>query len=198
MLVVVKSRDNADEEIADEGTITQAMLTDPHSVLRDANVGLDITNTLTYQVLSEPGSPLVGGGTANISFLEGTGPTTQAGGNILAPNANAFAQRMKATFWIETVNYTLTVNPPDSAFTDGSIFPTTLVTPTCSNPNAVLPTFAVQPSATGVRLPKTFTVSATQIQYSQCVILEFSGTAFPHVSVATLVPADPIPVTIPA
>lgn len=175
------------------------MLTDPHTVLRDANVGLDITNTLTYQILSEPESPLVGGGTANMSFLEGSGPTIQAGGNVLAPNANAFAQRMKATFWIETVNYTLTVNPPDPAFVDGSIFPTTLVTPTCSNPKAVLPTFAIQASATGVSsLPMTFTVSATQIQYSQCVILEFSGTAFPHVSVATLVPAAPIPVTIPA
>ena len=37
-------------------------------------------------------------------------------------------------------------------------------------------------------------MSTTQIQYSQEVILNFRGKSWPHVSVASLVPADPIPV----
>jgi hypothetical protein len=40
----------------------------------------------------------------------------------------------------------------------------------------------------------TVTVSTTQIQYSQKVILNFAGLSWPHVSVASLVPADPIPI----
>ena len=208
MNVIVKSKDIADEEIVDAGTITQDILCDPHTVLRNANADLPIINTLTYTIYSDQSmstsgkpDPLVGGGTANMSFLEGTGPTTQAGGNVLAPNANAFASKVKATFWIETVKYSLTVEKPESAFADGSIFPTILVAPEppSSNPQAVVPKYVVQASATAVSsLPKTFDVFYTQIQYSQCVILEFGGLAYPHVSVATLVPADPIPVTIPA
>ena len=33
-----------------------------------------------------------------------------------------------------------------------------------------------------------------QIQYSQQVLLNFNGLSWPHVSVATLVPASPLPV----
>jgi hypothetical protein len=40
----------------------------------------------------------------------------------------------------------------------------------------------------------TIAMSTTQIQYSQEVILNFNGLSWPHVSVASLVPADPIPV----
>jgi hypothetical protein len=40
-------------------------------------------------------------------------------------------------------------------------------------------------------------MSATQIQYSQETILNFSGISWPHVSVASLIPADPIPVPTP-
>ena len=40
----------------------------------------------------------------------------------------------------------------------------------------------------------TITMSSTQIQYSQEAILNFNGISWPHVSVASLVPADPIPV----
>jgi hypothetical protein len=36
------------------------------------------------------------------------------------------------------------------------------------------------------------TVVTTQIQYTQKVMLNFFGLTWPHVSVATLVPADPI------
>ena len=42
--------------------------------------------------------------------------------------------------------------------------------------------------------PRYITVQATQIQYSQQVFLNFNDLTWPHVSVATLVPASPIPV----
>ncbi|WP_165359408.1 hypothetical protein [Lichenibacterium minor] len=37
-------------------------------------------------------------------------------------------------------------------------------------------------------------MTATQIQYTQKVILNFAGLSWPHVSVATLVPAGPVPI----
>jgi hypothetical protein len=42
----------------------------------------------------------------------------------------------------------------------------------------------------------TFTqmTKTPQIQYSQQVLLNFNGLSWPHVSVATLVPASPVPV----
>jgi hypothetical protein len=40
----------------------------------------------------------------------------------------------------------------------------------------------------------TITVFARHIQYSQLVILLFGGLDWPHVSLASLVPQDPIPV----
>ena len=38
------------------------------------------------------------------------------------------------------------------------------------------------------------TVTATQIQYTQKVILNFAGLSWPHVSVTTFVPAGPVPI----
>jgi hypothetical protein len=37
-------------------------------------------------------------------------------------------------------------------------------------------------------------IKTPQIQYSQQVLLNFNGLTWPHVSVATLVPASPVPV----
>jgi hypothetical protein len=42
----------------------------------------------------------------------------------------------------------------------------------------------------------TIDVSYTQIQYTQTVLLNFNRLTWPHVSVATLVPNEPIPVAI--
>ncbi len=84
-------------------SLTQAMVTDPNSVLRNALVGQHITKTVTLTISTRATAPtpsgsspkpipsLVGGGTDNIAFLQG-GPTP--------PNANAV--EMDAIFWIET------------------------------------------------------------------------------------------------
>jgi hypothetical protein len=159
------------------GTITQAILTDPNTVLRKHLTGLKITSTTTIFVSTTPASPLFGGGTDNIAFLLGSAGAT-------APNAQAL--RMQAVFWIETVEYTLTVPPYKPGQAPLALKPQV----TGGGP---VPTFTVEPPIE-ITTPRTITVTATQIQYSQQVFLNFNTLTWPHVSVATLVPAAPIPV----
>jgi hypothetical protein len=45
-----------------------------------------------------------------------------------------------------------------------------------------------------ITVPRTITVTSTQIQYSQEVFLNFNTLTWPHVSVATLVPSDAVTV----
>ncbi len=78
------------------GTITQAILNDPNTVLRDALDGQTITKTVTFTVSSNPAAPEFGGGTGNIAFLEG---------DAKAVNPNANAVQVEAQFWIETVEH---------------------------------------------------------------------------------------------
>ena len=53
------------------------------------------------------------------------------------------------------------------------------------------PEFLVNPPIP-ITAPRSITVKATQIQYSQHVFLNFDGITWPHISVATLVPSGPI------
>jgi len=80
-----------------EGTITQAILTDPNTVLRNDNVGKTIIKKISFTVATNPRKPELGGGVANIAFLRG------------AENPNANAAHMSATFWIETVQHKIRV-----------------------------------------------------------------------------------------
>ena len=98
---------------------------------------------------------------------------------------------MDAVFWIETVTYQVAV-PKMPA---GS--PTLVLQPVQTHPRVPLqPSFlAAIPFEPGKGFAGgTVTVSTTQIQYSQKVILNFNGLSWPHVSIASLVPADPIPI----
>jgi hypothetical protein len=155
------------------GTITQAILSDPNTVLRNAIKGQKITKTVVFTVSTAPSAPELGGGTANIGFL--LGAPTDGGPNAQAVN-------MTATFWIETVQHTILV----TVFTPGQ--PPIKIAPPAGLAH-LTPTFVVQPT-TAVTLPRTITVTSTQIQYSQTVFLNFAGLTWPHVSVATLVPSQ--------
>lgn len=180
------------------GTITQAMLSDPNTVLRTQIQNQTITETVVIGISTAPSSPLpngplpsgalppsFGGGPSNIAFLLGVASPVRS---QAAPNAFAF--QMDAVFWIETVMYEVDVPPlPEGAApivlpavgpTDGSLRPTFL---------AAIP-FVPGKSFPGGRV----VVPTTQIQYSQKVVLNFNTLDWPHVSVATLVPADPIPI----
>jgi hypothetical protein len=176
---------NLDPFIA-AGTITQAMLTDPNTVLRNQIAYQNITETVTIDISSTPTAPLFGGGLANIAFLLGVKHPPASG---VGPNAQAV--RMKATFWIETVIYQIKV-PPMSA----GDAPLVLSPVQTKPPVPLVPSFLVSiPVVEGKKFAgDTITMSTTQIQYSQEVILNFDRISWPHVSVASLVPADPIPV----
>jgi hypothetical protein len=160
------------------GTITQAMLTDPNTLLRNHIASQNITSTTVISISSDPASPLFGGGTDNIAFLLG---------DPAAANPNANAVRMDATFWIETVEYTLEV----PVFEPGHP-PLTIPAPTGAEGQPI-PHFLVNPPMP-IKEPRYITVQTPQIQYSQQVFLNFKGLSWPHVSVATLVPSNPIPV----
>jgi hypothetical protein len=60
-----------------------------------------------------------------------------------------------------------------------------------SNPGVVVPFFVVNPSF-DITEPRTILVTSTQTQYSQVVHLDFASLTWPHVSVATLVPAGDV------
>ena len=163
-----------------EGTITQAILTDPNTVLRNANDGKTITQTTVFTVSTAPTGPELGGGTANIAFLQGASAGPQ-------PGPNASAVQMSATFWIEEVQHKIEV----PVYKPGQP-PLKIPAPT-PHPGALVPTFVVEPPYE-ITKPKTITVTSTQIQYSQLVFLNFAGLTWPHVSCATLVPEEELPV----
>jgi hypothetical protein len=179
-----------------QGTITKDILADPNTFLRNAIKDVKIIDNTVIQVSTKPKSPELGGGIANIDFLEGS-----AGGQ---PNADAI--EISATFWIETVEWTF----PTPKFGLGSERDGVLVTPQKANAQSTAerPSFRVFPprgqqggpsntpqgasSPDGRHgppaLPPTITTRTTQIPYSQLVNLNFAGLTWPHVSVATLRP----------
>ena len=162
------------------GTITQAMLTDPKTFLRNHIATQTIKSTTTISITSEPTAPLFGGGTVNIAFLKGNAASSGA-----APNAQTL--KMKATFWIETAEFTIEV----PIFEPGQ--PPLVIPAQTGAAGQPVPEFLVNPPV-AITAPRSITVTATQIQYSQEVFLNFNTLTWPHVSVATLVPASPVPV----
>jgi hypothetical protein len=158
------------------GTITQAILDDPNTVLRNAIAHQKIIETTTLTVSTGPAAPLFGGGTDNIAFLLGDPANT---------TENARTVSMAATFWIETVEETIVIPPihgDKGLILDGQ-----------SAPGHPFPRFHIPPGHTSSTARK-IAIHYTQIQYSQLVLLNFGPLSWPHVSVATLVPHQPIPV----
>jgi hypothetical protein len=162
------------------GSITQAMLDDPNSLLRSHIGKQTITNTIAIVIsTAAPPPPQLlpfGGGVDNIAFLLGQTAAT-------APNAQAL--QMFAIFWIETVQEILVVPP----YKVGE--PPFAIKAKPSIPGQRVPTFSVTPPHDLEKLTE-IKVTFTQIQYTQTVLLNFAGLTWPHVSVNTLVPADHI------
>ncbi|KAI9704492.1 MAG: hypothetical protein M1820_005566 [Bogoriella megaspora] len=153
------------------GTITQKILDDPNEVLRAANQGKKFIDTETFTVSTSPAAsdfPTSRAGISNISFL--------------APNADAV--EMTSTFWVSTVQHQLEV-PKWNPKLQGDL----ILAPSPPSPKADVPIFRLTLKGPILK-EKTVTVFSKQIQYSQTVMLKFGGITWPHVSVATLVPAD--------
>jgi hypothetical protein len=180
------------------GRLTQAMLTDPSTLLRAQIANQTITQTIVILISTKPGSPLpdgplpagnnppspsFGGGTSDIAFLLGQANPPPGG-----PNSNANSFQMDAVFWIETVVYDVRV----PALRPGT--PPVVLEPVLNAPVPLVPSFvAAIPFVPGKGFAGgVVKVSTTQIQYSQKVMLDFKGLTWPHVSVASLVPASPI------
>lgn len=161
-----------------DGTITQDILDNPNLILKNRADAQNIASTTVIEISTNPADPLFGGGTTNIAFLLGDKTATN-------PNANAV--QMTAIFWIETVSEQITVppcRPGQPVILQGNT--------EAGNPVA---SFVVSP-ATEITADTQIDVTYTQIQYTQTVSLNFNGLTWPHVSVATLVPNDPIPITL--
>jgi hypothetical protein len=158
------------------GTITQALLDDPNTLLRNHISKQKITNTIAIIISTLPPPPLFGGGVDNIAFLLGQAAAT-------APNAQAL--QMSAVFWIETVEEVILVPP----YTVGQ--PPFAIEAKPSIPGQRVPTFSVTPPF-DLEVPRQITVTFPQIQYTQTVLLNFNKLTWPHVSVNTLVPAEDI------
>lgn len=153
------------------------MLKDPNQVLRNAIADQNIESfaKLELTTKSAPGSKIVGGGTANIGFLQGTDDLEQAGRG----SGNAHAATMKVIYWIETLSRTISIEPKAS---QDQVFPTT-----ASAAGVLGPTFVVSAAESAKLSARTDKkVTWTQLQYSQNVTLNFSGLSWPHISVATL------------
>ena len=164
--------------------ITQGMLDNPNSVLKGHISQQKILTTTTIVISTNPSAPLFGGGTDNIAFLLGDAATPPK-----TPNANAV--QMTAVFWIETVEETLRI----PFYRVGS--PPVFLKAKASVPGQRVAKFSVTPQSDIVFPGRDITVTFTQIQYTQNVTLVFNGLSWPHVSVNTLVPADPIEITVP-
>jgi hypothetical protein len=169
-----------------DGTITQAILSDPNEVLREAIKGLTIKQTIPITITTDPKAPLFGGGTDNIAFLWGKAGAVHSAN---PQGQNAQAALMSATFWIETVERTLTVHPPSGGGLQETLHPG----PTAGSKRQPVPHFQVH-LPHPISAPVDVKVTYTQLQYTQRVILNFNGLSWPHVSVATLVPQGPVPV----
>jgi hypothetical protein len=143
------------------GTITQAILDDPNTLLRNHISKQKIVATTAIFISTAPPPPagLFGGGTDNIAFLLG-----QA--NAAKPNAQTL--QMTAVFWIETVEETILIPP----FHVGQ--PPFAIKARPSVPGQRVPTFSVTPPF-DLEMPREITVKFTQIQYTQLVLLNFNG-----------------------
>jgi hypothetical protein len=92
---------------------------------------------------------------------------------------------MTAIFWIETVEHTLNI----PIFRRGQ--EPLLLSADAPKPGVPVAKFIVAPPME-ITAPRTIKFQTKQIQYTQTVMLNFKGLTWPHVSVATLVPAHPI------
>jgi hypothetical protein len=166
------------------GTITQAILNDPNTVLRNHLTGQTIISTTEISISTSPGTPLFGGGTDNIAFLLGDPAAIP---NPAGPGQNAQSIQLNATFWIEEIQHTIIVPP----FEPGQ--PPLKLSPPSPIPGRPTPTVILRPPFP-IPHPIPITFTSAQIQYSQTVELNFEGLTWPHVSVATLVPSGPVTV----
>ncbi|KAM0558067.1 hypothetical protein ACHAPJ_005234 [Fusarium lateritium] len=161
------------------GTITQKILDDPNTILRDANKGKDIIENTMLVVSTNAPSGTFGGGTTNIGFNIGADAglvEAKPGKN----SGNANAVDVTAQYWVSKIRAKVELGP---SMRHGGT-----VSPVAQGPRDAVPEFYIDEKVDIPSCKKTITVTYHQIQYSQMVFLDFNGLKWPHVTVATLAP----------
>ena len=174
------------EPFIKQGTLSIETVNNPNKILRDINEKKNIVSHLTFTVTTRPTDALPGGGVANIGFLL-SGPKSNPGGSVPG-NANAVG--VTCQYWVSTVLHDLVIKAGeyDKQPKDLDILPEE------TKQGISAPKFRVQ-LRKKVSKDTTIQVPSTQIQYSQNVTLDFGVLSWPHISVATLIPSQPLLVT---
>lgn len=193
-------------DFAKAGTINQDEFNNPENFLKENNDKKNIIEHVTFKVDSKPRLDLWGGGTDNsahpaeheIKDASGQVSTNDAE-KTGTSTANANAIQVTCQYWISTVEDTITIPVFDKA-----TLPRINSSKDQNDPDNIV-WKVVSPSKTAgvnkpdfkIMLDKNATefkaaVRYTQIQYSQNVTLNFGTLSWPHISVASLVPADPV------
>jgi hypothetical protein len=196
------------QKFKDAGTITKAQWNNPNNLLKQINDKKKIIDHVTFTVDTRPTLALWGGGTSNIAHLaekevqNGNITTTHIASVAGQSLANANAVRVVCQYWISTVEDVITIPVYDKATlprinsrADLKDKPTNIVWKVVSpaeTPGVKKPTFQIMLDKVTTEFKAK--VRYTQIQYAQNVTLDFGLLSWPHLSVATLVPADPIPI----
>jgi hypothetical protein len=169
------------------GTGNIAQLAEPEVSTREVKVLIKGVETIEEEpILNQDKKPIT---------------RTNVAGQDRGSLANANAVRMTCTYWISTVKETIPVIPFNFADTKAAnakapadkkqkeedLFP---ASPSLKAPGGIKPRFRFK--APNVAANKFAEVRYTQIQYSQNVTLDFGGLSWPHISVNTLVPAEPL------
>ena len=155
----------------------------PINTLINYNKSKVIRKHRTFEVTTIHDS-IPGGGTSNIGFLQGrdlpigTTPT----------DANASAVKVTCRYWISVVRVMLEVGPTSHSRVEVNPIPTPGTEPPPNGVTYVHPIFIVQLKR-ALKEKVQFEVDYVQIQYLQNVTLDFGPLSWPHVSVASLIPA---------
>lgn len=207
------------KETKKSGAIVANQFHNPVNFLKANNTNLNILEHITFTVDTQPRLDLWGGGTDNIAQLsereeevknEGVNVldlegkpvhATRVAKNVGTSSANANASKVTCIYWISTVEETITIpviakpptelkNPNLPKSDDNLRWPVVSPKPTDGVKNK--PSYEIRLNKNDVEFDAL--VKYTQIQYFQNVTLDFGRLSWPHISVATLVPLDPLPI----
>lgn len=184
------------QEIKSGDLLNAPLLLDPNRMLKEFNENSTkktIREHIYFSIHSDPlVSGIPGGGTANIAFLAGSG--IRDGRQNPGPNANGV--HVGCEYWVSAVEYD--VRLPEGDFSGDKKKKVTVESEARKEEKeagkiVISPSFILEldmeiPPDTIVKL------EATQIQYSQNVTLDFDEMGWPHISVATLSPLNPVPI----
>ncbi|KAK2687305.1 hypothetical protein QWA68_013648 [Fusarium oxysporum] len=145
------------------GTITQEIIDDPNTILRQANEGKNIIENAMFIVSTNDPPGAFGGGTSNIGF-----------------NIGSDEGKKTRFYWVSKIRAEVELDP--------SMLVGKKVSPASQGPRDAVPEFYIDNEVEIPSCKKTVTVAYTQIQNSQMVMLDFNKIKWPHVTVATLAP----------